>query len=341
MKTVKLVSPGNFDIIEEDIPQCNNDNYALIKIASVGICGSDMHYYSNGRIGAQVVEYPFTIGHEASGIIEELNCLNSKFKEGELIVIDPALACNECDQCRADRKHTCRNLIFMGAPGQRDGLMKEYVWVPLENLFSVDKNYLKQEAAFIEPLSIGVYAVGLSKISSNESSAILGAGPIGLSVLMSLLHNGNKNIISTDKLDYRLSVASNLGANITLNANNKNYTENFPGEVDVVFECAGEQSALDFAVDILEPGGRLVIVGIPAQRKVEFDIDMIRRKELTIINVRRQNNCIRQAIDIFRAFKGYSNDILSHNFNPNDTNFAFKLVNNYADGVIKAVINFV
>lgn len=340
MKAVKLVSPGKFEIVEEELPQCDKDNYALIKIASVGICGSDMHYYSEGRIGEQVVEYPFTIGHEASGYIEEINSANSKFKKGDLVAIDPALACHDCDQCKAGREHTCRNLLFMGAPGQHEGLMKEFVWVPITNLFSVDESYTPQDAAFIEPLTIGVYAVELSKISLNERCAVLGTGPIGLSVLMSLIHKGNDDIISTDKLDYRLATSSNLGAEVTLNASDEDYAEKFPGEVDVVFECAGKQDAIDFAVDVLKPGGRLVIVGIPSEDKVHFDISTIRRKELQIINVRRQNNCMDKAIDIYKSFKQFSDYLITHNFSIEDTNEAFKLVHNYEDNVIKVMINF-
>lgn len=340
MKSVKLVSPGKFDIIEEEFSQSLKANYALLKISSVGICGSDMHYFSEGRIGEQVVEYPYIIGHEAAGYIKEIKGDPQEFKVGELVAIDPAISCKECDQCKAGREHTCRNLLFMGAPGQLEGYMTEYVTVPLSNLYHVPSNFTPQETSFIEPLSIGVYAVELAKLINNERCAILGSGPIGISVLMTLLYEKVKDVIVTDKLDYRLKLASKLGAGVILNADDKEYAEKFPGEVDVVFECAGKQDALDFAVDILKPGGKLVIVGIPSEDKVYFDINTLRRKELQLINVRRQNNTMNKAIEIYKSFKKFSDDIITHNFAIEDTNKAFNLVHNYDDGVIKAIINF-
>lgn len=340
MKSIKLVSPGRFETVEDELPQCRKDNYALIKIASVGICGSDMHYFVKGKIGEQVVDYPFTIGHEASGYIEKLMTESSRFKEGDLVAIDPALPCHQCDQCKMGREHTCRNLLFMGAPGQHEGLMKEYVWVPTDNLFKLSEDYSPQEAAFIEPFAIGVYAVKLADIRLGEKCAVLGVGPIGLSVLMSLLQKGMKTIIATDILNYRLNFASKIGAAQVYDAHDDKLYNNIKEEVDVVFECAGEQDALNFAVDILKPGGRLIIIGIPSEDKVYFDISKFRRKELKIINVRRQNNCMEDAIEIFNSFKQFSKDIITHHFSINDINKAFNLVRHYDDNVIKAVINF-
>ncbi|MEJ2544921.1 MAG: alcohol dehydrogenase catalytic domain-containing protein, partial [Calditrichaceae bacterium] len=150
MKSIKLISKQAFGEFDEMMPVPDDFNQALIKIASVGVCGSDMHYYKHGRIGEQVVEYPYTIGHEASGYIEKIYGESFGLEVGQLVAIEPAVSCGECDQCQAGRNHTCRHIQFMGAPGQIEGLMREYVTVPIHNVFPVPKTFSANEASFVE-----------------------------------------------------------------------------------------------------------------------------------------------------------------------------------------------
>jgi len=340
LKSVKLSAKGKFEIFNEILPILDNKNNVLIKIASVGVCGSDMHYFNSGRIGKDFIEYPYTIGHEASGYIEKINTSNLGFNVGDLVAIDPAISCKKCDQCKSNRENTCRNLLFMGAANQLEGLMKEYVAIPHTNLFKVPSNFTPSEATFIEPLSIGAYSVKLADVNKKDRIAILGVGPIGLSALLALKFKELDLILVTDKLEYRLNQAVNFGAEFTLNANESYINNDTHNNYDVVFECAGDQSALDFAVDLLKPGGKLIIVGIPSTDKIYFDINTIRRKELQILNVRRQNNKMVESIEIFNKFKKYSNEIITHSFSMENAEEAYNLVNNYKDNVLKAVIEF-
>ena len=192
MKCVKLVAPRKFEIFNEHIPELNKKNTALIKIAAVGVCGSDMHYYKHGRIGEQIVEYPFTIGHEACGYIEKIEGDNKGLKVGQLVAIEPSLSCGNCDQCLSGRPHTCRNNLFMGSAGQIEGLSREYAAVPIDNLFPVPEEFTPREAAFVEPMSIGTYAVKLGAAKENDNIGIVGVGPIGMAVMMALQYTGNK-----------------------------------------------------------------------------------------------------------------------------------------------------
>lgn len=344
MKSVKLVSKQAFDEFDEIIPVPDDKNNVLIKIASVGVCGSDMHYFKHGRIGEQVVEYPYTIGHEASGYIEKIIGDPGELKQDQLVAIEPAVSCGQCDQCQAGRHHTCRHILFMGAPGQLEGLMREYVIVPTQNVFPVPETFSANEAAFVEPMSIGAYAVKLGMISENDDIGIIGVGPIGMSVLLSLKYWGNNYHYVWDKLDYRLENAKKCGAIWTGNPYKviiqKELRKVISEELDIVFECCGEQDALDTALEVLKPGGKLVIVGIPTEDRISFDMGYLRRKEISIINVRRQNHSVEDAIKIVDHFRPLDDFLITHTFNFDQTNEAFRIVNDYVDNVVKAVVKF-
>ena len=344
MKNIKLVANNKFEIFEEEIPVPDERNNVLIKIASVGVCGSDMHYFKHGKIGEEVIKYPFTIGHEASGYIEKIVGETKGLKVGQLVAIEPAVTCGECDQCKAGRPHTCRHNMFMGGARQLEGLSREYVTVPAENVFVVPEEFSPKEAAFVEPMSIGAYAVKLGKISPNDNIGIIGVGPIGMSVLLSLKYAGNEKQYVWDKLDYRLENARETGVLWTGNPDKikieKELLEVLPEELDIVFECCGEQEALDTALKVLKPGGKLVIVGIPTENRISFDMNLLRRKEIDIINVRRQNHSVPDAIKVIDHFRPLSDSLITHTFNYTQANEAFQTVNDYADKVVKAMIKF-
>jgi L-iditol 2-dehydrogenase len=344
MKNVKLVADNRFDIFEEEIPNTDERNNILIKIASVGVCGSDMHYFKHGRIGSDVINFPFTIGHEASGFIEKITGDAEGLKVGQLVAIEPAVTCGKCDQCKAGRPHTCRHNMFIGGAGQLEGLTREYATVPAENVFVVPEYFTPDEAAFVEPMSIGAYAVKLGDISLDDNVGIIGVGPIGMSALLSLKYAGISKHYIWDKLDYRLEYARETNVLWTGNPDKinieKEVTEILPEGLDVVFECCGDQDAIDTALKVLKPGGKLVIVGIPPQDRISFDMNLMRRKELAIINVRRQNHSVPDAIKIIDHFRPLSNHLITHVFEYENTNEAFRTVSEYADKVVKAMIRF-
>jgi L-iditol 2-dehydrogenase len=344
MKSIKLKSKGEFGIFDEAMPIPDDHNNVLIKIASVGVCGSDMHYFKHGRIGNQVVDYPFTIGHEASGYIERIIGDPKGLKSGQLVAIEPSVSCGECDQCKAGRPHTCRKIQFMGAPGQLEGLMREYAVIPRENVFAVPEGFTANEAAYVEPMSIGAYAVKLSRLSKKDTIGIVGVGPIGMSVLLSLRYQGNEANYVWDKLDYRLENAKKAGAAWTGNPDKmeleRELLKAVPEALDVVIECCGKQEALDMAIKVLKPGGKLVIVGIPTEDRISFDMGDLRRKEIEIINVRRQNHSVYDAVKIVDHFRPLDNFLITHSSGYDKTNEVFDMVDTYSDNVVKAVVRF-
>ena len=199
------------------------------------------------------------------------------------------------------------------------------------------------QAAMIEPLSIGVHSQRLSQMEAGATIAILGSGPIGLSVLLACRAAADCTAYMTDLIDERLKMAAQLGARWTGNPKQtdvvKAIGEAEPAGVDFVFECAGEQETLDQAVELLKPGGTLVMVGIPEFDEVSFQPHSLRRKELTIKNVRRQNHCMAPAIEMVSSGRISVGPLMTHHFPLSETGAAFELVSAYRDGVIKAIIH--
>jgi len=345
LKKVDLTGIGKFEIVETTKPQINKDDDVLLKIDTIGICGSDIHYYKEGKIGDQLIDYPFTIGHECSAFVEEVGKNVTRVKLGDLVAIEPVISCHKCEQCLAGREHTCLNQTFLGAPGQLDGGLAGYLVMPEGNAYPVPSNLNSEMATMVEPLSIGYYASQfLKSFDKINSIAILGVGPIGLGTMLSLQARGFKNIFVTDKLDYRLEAAKKAGAVWTGNPDKQDVVSSLekinPGNFDIVFECCGKQEALDQGIEILKPGGTLLIVGIPEEDRVSFNISKIRRKEITIQNVRRQNHAIQPVIDLLAAGKISCDFMITHKFTFDKTGEAFDIVSNYKDGVIKALIKF-
>ncbi len=326
-------------------PEILTRDAVKIKLASIGVCGSDIHYYSEGKIGTQVIEYPFAVGHECSGTVVEIGSEVTHVKTGDLVVVDPAIHCGHCDQCLAGRPHTCRNNKFLGCPGQVEGCLSEYIVMPSFTCFPVTGKMNAVQAALIEPFSIGVYAVKLAEIETTETSAVIfGAGPIGLSILLKLLADDIKNVGLVEPLEYRLEKAKEIGVRYVINPERQDVEMEVKKQeellVDVAFEASGEQDAVNNAVKILKPGGKLVLVGIPPSAQYTFDMDLMRRKELTIINVRRQNHCVEEAIDMVVSGKADVEKMVTHHFSLEETGTAFDIVAGYKDGAIKAMIDF-
>ncbi|MDD4871073.1 MAG: alcohol dehydrogenase catalytic domain-containing protein [Kiritimatiellae bacterium] len=342
MKAVVLTGIKQMKLIETPEPKPQNSRDVLLKIAVVGVCGSDVHYYTTGRIGSQIVKYPYRVGHECSAIVEKIGKDVTRVKPGDRVAVEPAVSCGKCDQCMKNRRNTCRKLQFLGTPGQGEGCLCEYIVMPEENCFPVKQKTSLEQAAIAEPLSIGVYSAKLAMPLKDTRIAILGCGPIGLCVLHPCLLQGVEKIYVTDKIDSRLDAARRAGAHWTGNPDKKNIVSEIlaqePNQLDTVIECCGQQSAMDQAIELLKPGGKLVITGIPEVDRISFPIDIIRRKEICIQNVRRQNECMQAALDLVESGKANIVSMVTHHYDLEHAKEAFDLVAGYNDGVIKAMI---
>jgi L-iditol 2-dehydrogenase len=323
-------------------PQIECDTDVILAVRSVGICGSDVHYYVDGGIGAGRVRYPHIMGHEISGIVTEVGAGVSRVEPGDLVAVDPAMTCGQCQQCRAGRVQTCLNQRFRSVPGEADGCLSERVRMPEACCYPVGDGLTADRASLCEPLSIGIYAARLCGVSLKDARvAILGSGPIGLSVLLAARAVGVGHVAVTDKLPGRVHVARDHGAADWAGLPDEMSAAVTTGSLqpfDVVYECCGDQGALDQAIDMLVPGGELLVVGIPPGNRISFDINQMRRKEIRIQNVRRQNDCVQEAVQLLADGAIDVDFMITHHYPFEKTQEAFELVSHYRDGVIKAMI---
>jgi L-iditol 2-dehydrogenase len=310
----------------------------------VGVCGSDIHYYTRGKIGSQVVKYPFTVGHEGAGIVVETGTDVTRVRKGDKIAIEPAMPCRKCDQCISGRYHTCRNLKYLGCPGQAEGCLSEFIVMPEESCFPLPGHLTTDHGSISEPLSIGVYSVRKAGSIKDASIGILGFGPIGMSVMLGAKAAGAGSIIVTDKINERLAIAAKEGADFTKNPLSDDVIgftrKNMPLGLDVVFECCGQQEAVDQAIEILKPGGRLIVVGIPEFDRWSLSVDNTRRREITLQFIRRQVDCVESSLEMMESGRIDTGRMITHRFPFSHTKEAFDLVAGYSDGVMKAMIDF-
>jgi L-iditol 2-dehydrogenase len=342
VKAVQLTGIRQMRVAEVATPKIKKDTDVLLKIEMIGICGSDVHYYEMGKIGSQVVQYPYIVGHECAATVAEVGKKVTRVKPGDAVAVNPAAACHKCDQCKMGRENTCRHLTFLGTPGQGYGCFCEYIVMPQECCFAVTGKLSFEQATICEPFAIGVYSVKQAYLRKDARIAILGSGPIGLSCMVAAKAEGVKAIYVTDKLDYRVEIAKKNGAVWGGNPQKQNIVKEILGKeplgLEAVFECAGDQAALTEAVALLRPGGFLISVGIPREDKVWFCIDDLRRKEITIVNIRRQNECEQEAIDLVASGKAQVDFMATHKFKLEQTQEGFETVSHYRDGVVKAMI---
>ncbi len=266
MKAVYLTALREMEVRQAPDPKLSGPHDVLLQVDTLGVCGSDVHYYTQGRIGPQTAPFPFVLGHELAGTVMETGSQVTTLKSGQRVSVDPLIPCGHCDQCLAGRRHTCRKQRFLGSSGQAGGL-SEYLVMPEVCCFPVPDSLNDDEAAVVEPLSIGVYAVQMALRNGLESAAkvgIVGSGPIGLCTLLAVRAEAQVTTYVTDLVDTRLGVARSCGANWTGNPQHEDVEAAIhslePLGLDFVFECAGEQAAIDQAVELLKPGGALLII---------------------------------------------------------------------------------
>jgi len=342
VKAALLTGIGKLEIREVPDPRLIRDTDVLVRVGAVGVCGSDVHYYSEGRIGDQVVDYPFVVGHECAGTVERVGPSVRRLRPRDRVAVDPAIVCGGCDQCLAGRPNTCRRLLYLGTPNQLSGALCEFIVMPEENCFCLPSELTMEEGALIEPLTIALHGIHLAGKPVPGTAAVLGSGPIGLSVLLALRASGVRTVYMTDRIDSRVEAARKSGASWVGNPDREDVVARMmsllPAGLDAVYECCGDHTAFSQAVELLKPGGRLLIIGIPKEDRISFDIHALRRKELSLHSIRRQRSLVGEAIDLVRKKQVDMRFMAKHRFALEDARRAFELAAGYRDGVIRAIV---
>jgi len=343
MKVVYLVGKRKVRIEEMPKPEIKREKDVLVRIRCVGICGSDIHYFLEGKIGDQIVGNKIILGHECAGEVVEIGGEVKNLKRGDKVAIEPGISCGNCEVCRMGKPNLCSSVKFLGTP-PIDGAFREYIVMPEENLIKIPEGLDFEEGVLSEPLAIGLYGVRLSEIKVGDNIAILGAGPIGLSILFSAKMAGANKIFVSDLLKPRLEMAKKLGADRVILANKEKVESIIKKEtdgrgVDISYESAGKIKTFEQMIDISKLGGKCVIYGIPSEDKIWFNPHIMRRKELKIINVRRSAYVTSIALELIKKSNLPFSELVTHRFPLEKIESALNLVAEYKDGVIKAVVN--
>lgn len=344
MKAAFLTAPRKVEIRDVPKPLLKNDDDVLLRTAVAGLCGSDLHYFTADRVGNEAVPYPAVVGHECSAFVEAVGPSVKAFKAGDRVAVEPSISCGTCDQCLAGRPHTCRHVSFLGHPGERSGCLAEYFIMPERNLFSVPETLTMTEGMLVEPLSIALHARALAVGTLGPSIGVLGTGPIGLLLVQVLKTEGHGDIFSTDRSDARNAAALKAGAAWSGNPDRLDIVSEIfkrkPLGLDSVFEASGDPAAIEQAVELVKPGGWIYQIGIPLAERMSYLSSRMRRKEISLRFIRRQNRCVNQGLMLVQAKHLDIDWLATHTFKIEEAEKAFATAADRTDGVLKSSIVF-
>jgi len=341
MKVAVMNGIGKMDLIERDIPIVK-ENEVLVKLDYVGICGSDLHYYENGRIGDYIVEPPFVLGHEPGGVVVEVGNKVKHLNIGDRVALEPGKTCGHCEFCKTGRYNLCPDVIFFATPPV-DGVFQEYVAHEADLCFKLPENVSTLEGALIEPLAVGFHAAIQGGARIGQTAVVMGAGCIGLVSMMALKAMGVSNVYIVDIMEKRLEKALELGATGIINAKEKNAIEEVMkitnnNGCDLVIETAGTEITTVQAIHMAKKGSNIVLVGYSKSGEMTLPMSLVLDKELTFKTVFRYRHIYNMAIEAVASGKVNLKGIITNEFDLDDVQKAMDYsVNNKAD-IVKAVI---
>ena len=281
MRVIRLYGPRDLRLTEEAAPAVATGE-TLVRVTDVGICGSDLHWFEEGGIGDARLTRPVVPGHEIAGVVA------SGPSAGTLVAVDPAIPDGVCPTCLRGYRNLCPSVLFAGH-GMIDGGLRELMAWPAHLLHPLPPGLSTTDGAVLEPLGVAIHAVGLGHLRTASAVAVVGCGPIGLLLIQVALASGATSALAIDPLPHRRDKAARCGATLVLTPEE---ARERAGElaVDVVFEMAGNDAAVDQAMDLVRPGGRVVLGGIPTDDQTSFSASVARRKGVTIALVRRMTD---------------------------------------------------
>ncbi len=335
MKVLRLHGVQDLRLHDEPVPNPEAGE-VLVQVKAVGICGSDLHWFAEEGIGDARLEKPLVLGHEFAGVVA------NGPRQGQRVAVDPCITCGKCEFCLQGDPNLCIAHTFAGH-GMTDGGLREYLAWPEEFLLPIPDRLTDEDGAMLEPLGVALHTVDLGHLRTGMTVGVFGCGPIGLLAIQLARLSGAVQVVATDRLPHRLDAARAVGADLVLQAE--------PGSresgaildatkgrgVDVAFEIAGENDAVETAVAVAKPGGCVVLAGIPGEDHTSFTASVARRKGLTLRMVRRMKLTYPRAIRLVEQGLVDVRSIVTACFPIDESLQAFKQANERQG--LKIVIN--
>ena len=339
MRAAELIAPFTFRLAEMPIEN-PGPGEVQVRVEAVGVCGSDLHAYSEGAVGGTPNAYPMVLGHEPAGTIVRTGPGVTGLAPGDRGALEPALYCYHCEFCMRGQHNVCANIKFLSSP-QHPGFFRELINLPASNFIPIPAAMSSSLATLIEPLAVAVHSLKLASIQLGETVSVLGAGPIGLLTIAALKAAGVGRIWAVEPLAHRRELARNIGADVVLDP--AEATREILGGtgqrgVDCAIDCAAREHTTDQATQVVRNAGRVALTGIHSARLVALEGSAMRRKELTIFNVRRSNHESQVALELLAAHPNWFAPMLTHAREMDQVSEAFVIASEYKDGVGKMII---
>lgn len=330
MKASFLLKQGELTVREIDVPTLDADE-VLVKVAAVGVCGSDVHYFQHGKIGPYVVEKPLILGHELSGVITAVGADVDSSRIGRRVAVEPQRPCDVCDQCLAGRYNLCPKMEFYATP-PIDGGFAEYVKIQSRFAFEIPDNISFEAAALIEPLSVCVWAAQKAQITSGSRVLIAGAGPIGVIMAQVASAFGASEVIITDIAEDRRNFALGFGATRAIDPR----VESVEGlGVNAFVDASGVAQAVYSGIKAVGPAGRVLLVGLGTE-DMNLPVSHIQNNEIWVTGVFRYANTWPTGIELLASGKVNLDVLVTHTFGLDEVEAALNA--GKLPGSMKAVV---
>lgn len=339
MRAAELIAPLTFRLTDMPIED-PGPGEVQVRIEAVGICGSDLHAYSEGQVGGTPNFYPMVLGHEPAGRIVKTGAGVTGLARGDRGALEPALYCYHCEFCLTGHHNVCANIRFLSNP-HHPGFFRELINLPAANFQPIPAAMSFGEAALAEPLAIALHSLHLASIRAGETVAVIGTGPIGLLTIAALRAAKAARVWAVEPLAHRRELARGIGADIAIEpgeAVEEIFRATGQRGVDCAIDCAAGEHTTSQAILLARNAGRVVLTGIHSTPSVSVDGSAMRRKELTIFNVRRSNHETEEALELLRAHAAWFAPLLTHTRTLDRIDEAFVIASQYRDGVGKAIV---
>lgn len=326
VRALVLEKQHELNLREIDLPLEVGPGMVRIAIHTVGVCGSDVHYYTHGRIGPFVVNAPMVLGHEAAGTVVEVGEGVRHLKVGDRVCMEPGIPDPNSRASRLGMYNVDPAVRFWATPPIHGVLTAEVVH-PANYTFKLPDHVSFAEGAMVEPFAVGMQAATKARITPGDTAVVLGAGPIGTMVALAALAGGCARVIVADLAQPKLDIAAQYQGIIPVNIRETKLVEKVEEltegwGADVVFECSGSPRAWETIMDLPRPGGCIVVVGLPVE-PTKVDIAGASTKELRIENVFRYAHQYDRAIALIASGKVDLKPLISETFAFEDSKAAF------------------
>lgn len=341
VRVSELYQPRRFRVLEsEAVPPGPGE--IQVRVRSVGICGSDLHYFSEGSIGDVLIRYPVVLGHEPAGEIVSAGAGVTGITAGAPALLEPAIYCYHCEHCHSGRHNVCQNIRFLSSPPD-PGFFREYVNLPAHNVVALPDGLDLDTGTLFEPLAVVLHSLQIARMNLGETVAVFGAGPIGLLTIAALKMAGAGRIWSVEPLPHRRELAVLMGADAALDPRQGDPVSQIVSDtgrrgVDLAIDCATKPGTIGQTIDVTRNAGRVVITGIPSEPSTFVNFHAMRRKELALFNVRRANHETQAAVAMLQADPRRFAALITHRIELDDAERAFEMLETGGGGAAKIVI---